>query len=173
MKKFSRKSYIVTALFLLVLLVGGVAFALTRPDQAKAPVDTPKRVSAQDVQQSETSSKSTTEAQPTQAQTLPTISKPTLSKSSGNNGPVPSRANIEFTCSGVVNANCFVTLTNQANSSNNLKFDAKTITDDGRGNTSVTWVWEAQPGSWTVKATQLASGYQPNSSDTQTLEVTP
>lgn len=171
MRKFTRKTYIFTALA--VLAIGVAIFVLTRPDKPQAQVDTPKPVSAEDVHKSEsaTSSTSTSQAQPSETQNLPFISKPTLGKSSGNNGSIPAKVNVEFSCSGVVNASCFITLTNQANPANNLKFDAKTITDDGRGNTSVTWVWEAQPGTWIVKATQTASGYQPNSSDTQTLQV--
>jgi hypothetical protein len=173
MKKFTRKTYTIAAVAA-AIIIGGTAFALTRPDPI--PVDTPKTVTTEEVQKAETApTPSTAQSQTTPSattpQNLPVISKPLLAKSSGNNGPVPAKANIEFSCSGQINASCFITLTNQDYPSENLKFDAKTITDDGRGNTSVTWIWEAKPGTWSVKATQSASGYQPNSSDAQTLTV--
>lgn len=171
MKKFTRKTYIISALA--VLLIGGVIFALVRQDEPEGQIDTPKPVSTEGVQKLESSTPSTSEAQQSQTQNLPLISKPILAKSSGNNGPVLAKTNIEFSCSGTLNATCFVTLTNQDNSSSSLKFDPKTITDDGRGNTSVTWVWEAKAGTWTVKATQIAGGYQSNTSDEQTLTVSP
>jgi len=175
MKKFTRKTHIISALA--VLLIGGVVFALTRPNSPQAQIDTPKPVSTEDVQKdtqkSDTSAPSTSPAQSSQPQNLPVINKPVLAKSSGNNGPVQAKTNIEFSCSGTLDASCYVTLTNQDDPSNNLKFDPKTITDDGRGNTSVTWIWEAKAGTWTVKATQSASGYQSNTSDAQTLIVNP
>ncbi len=175
MRKLSRRTYTIAAIVAAVL-IGGTAFALSRPDPV--PVDTPKTVTTEEIQKAETtptpsssSSQSQSTSSTTAPQTLPVIAKPMLAKSSGNNGPVPNKANIEFSCNGQVGASCFITLTNQDNPSENLKFDAKTITDDGRGNTSVTWIWEAKPGTWSVKATQSASGYQPNSSDAQTLTV--
>lgn len=171
MKKLLRKPYILAALAILV--VGGTAFALTRPDKPPSYIDTPKQVSAEDVQNTETTAPTNSQTQSQSNQNLPVIEKPLLSKSSGNAAPVPANASIQFACSGMPNASCMLTLTNQSDPNDNLKFEAKTIKEDDLGKRSVTWIWEAKPGTWTAKATLSASGYQPNSSDVQTLTVNP
>lgn len=171
MKKYLRNPYILAALA--VALIGGTALALTRPSNPPSYIDTPKQVSTDEVKKTETAAPTDTQTQNQSDQNLPVISKPILSKSSGNAAPVPAKASIQFACSGMPNASCVLTLTNQSDPNNNLIFEVKTIKEGDLGKRSVTWIWEAKPGIWILKATLSASGYQPNSSDVQTLTVNP
>lgn len=169
--RFRLKRY--HLLVLAIFLVGGIAYALWNNNKTPSYIDKPQSVSSEEVKQTETAGQSNPATSTQPDQNLPLIVKPLLSKSSGNAAPVPAKANIQFVCSGITDASCVVTLINLDNSADNLQFEAKTIKDDGRGNLAVSWIWEAKPGTWSVKATLSKSGYRSNSSDTQTLKVNP
>lgn len=95
---------------------------------------------------------------------LPT---PQLIKSSGNNGPVPAGAVIEFVCSAPAGYSCAVRLTGPK--TENLA--AKTLTDNGRGQASVSWTWTAAKGTWNVTAVLSDGKGGEKASPTQRLEV--
>ena len=95
---------------------------------------------------------------------LPT---PTLLKSSGNNGPVPKGAVIEFTCNGPAGYSCKVVLSG----AHNQTFANKSLVDNGRTTPSVSWTWTAETGKHNVVAVLSDNKGNEQSSSTQTLEV--
>lgn len=94
------------------------------------------------------------------------VPKPTLMKSSGNNGPVPVGAIIEFTCLAPTGYNCSVEL----KGNKTITLDEKSI-EDNRGQTGAGWEWTSEKGSWTIVAALKDSNGNTNSSDSQSLEV--
>lgn len=99
------------------------------------------------------------------------VPAPVLIKSSGNNGPVPAGANIEFVCQGPAGFACTVTLSDKNNPNRIIDLGVKKISDNQGETTGVNWYWEAVQGSWTVKAILSDSAGQSNSSAGQNLEV--
>lgn len=99
-----------------------------------------------------------------------TLPKPTLNKSSGNNGPIPSGILVNFTCTGVINAECQIILTD-TDSEEVLELEKKELEDTGRGNPSAVWTWKSISGNWQVKAVVTANGFNDNMSNSQELTV--
>lgn len=152
-------------LILGVVVIAGGIFALTRPKKLVTPPAS--QPTAKTAKPANTSTLTKTSDTPTPSQSK--LPKPTLSKSSGNNGPVPNGAMVQFICSGVINVNCSVTLTDQDRKT--ITLEAKPVSDDGRGQAAVSWLWEAKAGTWQIVATASATGYQSTESDPQTLKV--
>lgn len=98
------------------------------------------------------------------------LDTPTLTKSSGNNGPVPPGAIIEFVCESINGATCDIVLVNTDSSNSTINLGGKTITDDGRGQSAVLWNWTALKGTWKIAAKATKDG-STTSSQQQTLEV--
>lgn len=98
------------------------------------------------------------------------LKAPTLTKSSGNNGPVPPGAIIEFVCESINGATCDIVLVDTGSSNSTINLGGKTITDDGRGQSAVLWNWTALKGTWKVAAKATKDG-STTSSQQQTLEV--
>ena len=101
---------------------------------------------------------------------LSRLEAPMLQKSSGNNGPVPAGALINFTCSGPAGADCKIVLTDK-NTSEVVTLKKKTLTTTARSGPMASWTWNSEKGSWNVVATVSASGYTSNSSVPQELAV--
>ena len=160
-----------SAAVLIVLVAGGVTYALLMRSNKDSKVDQPKVLESQDTM--EDNSTTQPEGNSSVERNLednPPLPKPMLTKSSGNTAPIPKGVLVEFSCSGVVNTNCYITLYNQE-SEETLRFDDKKLKDDGRGQVFATWVWESKPGTWSIGATVTADGYSPSSSESQTLTV--
>lgn len=99
------------------------------------------------------------------------LAAPILLKSSGNNGPVPAGANIEFVCQAAAGYNCAITLTSKASSANVINLESKTIPTSQSSNTGINWYWTAVKGNWSVVAKLSSSDGRSSSSPAQTLEV--
>lgn len=110
------------------------------------------------------------EDEPKSGKIYTALNTPTLQKSSGNNGPVPAGALIEFTCEGQVGVSCEIILTSRANRSNVIRLGAKKIADNGRGQYFASWEWESKSGDWSVVA-RVSDGTSTKDSAIQILEV--
>lgn len=105
----------------------------------------------------------------TQQQAPAPLSKPILIKSSGNNGPVPSGAAIEFVCSSDAGIYCQVVLT--SSTGREVKLGEKLIQPTNMGLPSINWVWAAEQGDWKVIAQARNNSGSSSQSDQQTLTV--
>lgn len=98
--------------------------------------------------------------------TLPV--KPVLSKSSGNNGPIPQGATVNFTCTGSAGDSCSIIL---AYNGKEIVLGPKDIKDNGRGQALADFYWTATQGVYQVIAQAKNASGQTNVSSSQALEV--
>lgn len=166
-------------LVILILVAAGLVLAAfylknnrAKTLTASGPNVTNNRPTSADAETEAIATTPTSTSQTTGSPTVPvSLPKPTLSKSSGNNGSVPAGAPIEFTCKGQPGLQCTLVLTNKSNAANKIDLGAKTIKDDGYGQTSVSWNWNSIAGSWSVVA-QVTDGKGNSAlSDEQSLVV--
>ncbi len=97
------------------------------------------------------------------------LEKPVLIKSSGNNGPVPRGANIEFVCQAPAGLKCSVALT-KATPAETITLEPKTVQQNQGSIAGASWYWTAKTGSWKIVA-NLSDGSRTSSSAVQNLEV--
>lgn len=178
-KKTNTKKVIiiVSVLILLGLIVGGLfgyryyQSNKSGSGQANTSQMTIDSSDAQNNPSNNNTDSSTTDNQPSvqTSNNVPVPSKPVLIKSSGNNGPVPSGAIIEFVCQGTAGLNCKVVMINQRG--NTIELPTQALKDNGRGQYFTSWEWKSASGSWQVYAVVTNSQGGSTESDKQTLEV--
>lgn len=98
------------------------------------------------------------------------LKPPTFLKSSGNHGPVPVGAVINFVCHGTVGLECYMELQDTTSSNNNLVLEKQLIQSDmGQGFAS--WNWTSLLGKWDVRAIIIDKEGNISASEIQKLEV--
>jgi len=95
--------------------------------------------------------------------------QPILTKSSGNNGPIPVGAVVNFLCSSEPNTTCHISLKNQ--SGEEIVLTEQKVLDNGRNEYFTQWYWSSIQGSWDIVAISKNEKGGTNSSQKQTLVV--
>ena len=99
---------------------------------------------------------------------LPLPKQPSFTKSSGNNGPVPVGANMNFICSAQAGIDCSIIL---ISGSKQIVLGPTKVTDNGRGQYFASFYWTAVKGTYKVTAEAKNIQGGASSSITQALEV--
>lgn len=99
---------------------------------------------------------------------IPVPVKPTFTMSSGNNGPVPAGANMNYICSAQPNIDCSIVL---VSGTKQIVLGPTRVTDNGRGQYFASFYWTSVKGSYkvTAQAKNIQGGV--SSSISQALEV--
>lgn len=162
--------YIVTTLFLIGLVIGGVVYySKYNEKKPTAAVEIPSQSSTQiDTTDQTTNTPLPVTNQKTTSNTPPPPLTPTLTKSSGNNGPVPAGSNMNFICSAEPNIDCSVIL---IYSGKQIVLGPSKVTDNGRGQYFASFYWASVKGSYTVTAQAKNSQGGVSSSISQKLDV--
>lgn len=173
----TRNAILVGLVIVLLVVAGLFAYRWWRNKQARSTVVPPNPQTELGNQEgSDEAARNTNEQNQALASTSPstaataatTLPKPLLAKSSGNNNIAVSKgAVIEFTCSAPAGYQCSIVLTGPKT----ITLESKSLVDNGRGQSVVSWTWTAESGSWQVKAILKDNKGNQSQSDAQALEV--
>lgn len=177
LKNFSHRKLTILIISLAAVgLVSAASYVKVRqvkptPTKSTEPNVVNKRPASSDSNQSQNTTPATntttkpTPAAPTSSASLP---KPSLLLSSGT---IPAGQPEEFTCKSSPGLRCTILLTDKTNAAHIIDLGAKTIVDDGYGQTTATWDWSALQGSWSVVAKVTDSNGISAQSNAQDLTV--
>ena len=156
------------AITLMVLAIGAISFAsyqlFLKPKPSPSSLTPAKTVDPVSPAAQVSGSSAQTLAPPSTID----IPLPVLAKSSGNNGPVPIGATINFTCSSTLGYSCAVELQRQGITS---VFLEKQQLAGENGQYAANWYWQSTSGSWSVTAILSNSSGQSKSSAAHTVEI--
>lgn len=173
------KVVVVTVLVLMLFIFVIAGWGLYKNKQSKKhkasldlQLNQQKKSDTQNDETSLSSTRTTNESvyNPASSKITTELKPPTFLKSSGNNGPVPESATINFICQGQDGLDCFIELQDTSNPNNKFILAKKPILSD-RSQGFASWDWTSVLGKWNIKAIIVDKEGNTSVSETQTLEV--
>lgn len=172
-----RRRIAIIGVVVLLLVGAGAGFAYWRHLQEKARLAATFTPNSQtelgnesksdaSATNTDTQNKTLTQASPSTSTTRANLPTPQLTKSSGNNGPVPSGAAMEFTCSSSPGYDCMLRI----KGFKTIELGKKKLTEQQGGSAVAVWDWAAEKGTWSITAV-IVSGGNEQSSAAQNLTV--